>query len=100
MANWEKLDKEFYDVVNNLTAQQWQSWREQQNHNRMIRQHQKEMEMKMQLLKLSFASFNGKPFLIRQNVDFIELSKIENENIEVINNDNKIATSFKYALAA
>ena len=54
MANWEKLDKEFYDVVNNLTAQQWQSWREQQNNNRMIRKQQKEMTRKIRKFLSSF----------------------------------------------
>ncbi len=53
MDKWEKLDKEFYDVVDNLTDEQWQSWRKQQNHNRMIRKQQKEMEMEIHLNNLS-----------------------------------------------
>ena len=53
MDKWEKLDKEFYAVVNKLTDAQWSSWKQQQNQNRMIRKEQKEEEMEIHLNKLS-----------------------------------------------
>ncbi len=98
MANWEQLDKAFYDVVNNLTDKQWQLWREQQEQNRIIRQKQKEMEMEMQLLQLSFLSFAGKSFLTEKSVESINCSNIE--NIEITNSLNKIEQFNTYAFAA
>ncbi len=98
MANWEKLDKEFYNVVNNLTDEQWQLWRKQQNNNRIIRQKQKEMEMKMHLLKLSFFTFKGKKYFSKDSIENTSISNIK--NIEVVNNVNRIAKLDEYALAA
>lgn len=98
MANWDKLDEEFYNVVNNLTDRQWHLWREQQHQNRMIRKKQKEMEMEIHLLKLSFLSFEGQEFLTQGSVENIKFSNIE--TIEVVNNVNKIAKLNEYALAA
>lgn len=98
MANWDKLDEEFYNVVDNLTDRQWHLWREQQHQNRMIRKKQKEMEMEIHLLKLSFLSFEGQEFLTQGCVENIKFSNIE--TIEVVNNVNKIAKLNEYALAA
>ena len=98
MAKWDKLDEEFYNVVNNFTDKQWQLWKEQQHQNRIIRKKQKEMEMEIHLLKLSFLSFEGQEFLTEESVENIKFSNIE--TIEVINNVNKIAKFAEYAFAA
>jgi hypothetical protein len=98
MANWKKLDNAFYDVVNNLTDRQWQLWREQQYQNKIIRQNQKEMEMKSHLLRLSFASFKGQLFLTKEFVESIKVSNVE--NIEVANAVSSVTILNKYALAA
>lgn len=98
MANWDKLDEEFYNVVNNLTDREWQLWRDQQHQNRMIRKKQKEMEMEIHLLRLSFLSFEGQEFLTQESVENIKFSNIE--TIKVVNSVNKIAKLDEYALAA
>ncbi len=100
MANWDKLDKEFYEVVDNLTDEQWVSWRKLQHHNQKIRRFQKEMAMKIHLLKLSFRENKGHSILRESNIKQIEFDKmgsinITNDSKKVVPKDNS-----SYCLAA
>ena len=100
MANWDKLDKEFYEVVDNLTDEQWVSWRKLQHHNQKIRRFQKEMAMKIHLLKLSFLETKGHSILRESNIrqmEFDEMGsiKIAKDPKKVVPKDN-----LSYCLAA
>ncbi len=43
MANWEKLDKQFYDLMNSFTDIAWETWMD----NRAAKKAMREMELKM-----------------------------------------------------
>jgi hypothetical protein len=81
MANWDKLDKEFYEVVDNLTDEQWVSWGKQQHHNQLIRRFQKEMAMKMHLLKLSFLETKGHTIFQESNMEESKMSSFKTDNL-------------------
>jgi hypothetical protein len=100
MANWDKLDKEFYEVVDKLTDEQWVSWRKQQHHNQLIRRFQKEMAMKIHLLKLSFFETQGHSVFRKSNMEEIEFSKMG--SFKIANDPQKIAPkdNLLYCLAA
>jgi hypothetical protein len=114
MANWEKLDKAFYDVINNLTDEQWHNWRQQQHQNRKIRQQQKEKEMRAHLirlqqkemearahlLKLSFDSFKGQSLFSNNSIEAINVSNNENNSFTVVNTVKGKTPLGDYALAA
>ena len=97
MANWEKLDREFYDVVNRLSDEQWHNWKEQQYHNRILRKIQKEMELQLHLLKLSYKPLQGDVLTSHSTVGNLEFSSIN--KLRVINTLDKKPV-VDYSLAA
>jgi hypothetical protein len=64
-AKWEKLDKEFYDVIDNMTDEQWHHWRDNQVKNQALRQARMKLEMEIHLQKLYFQGLRGR--IIYQN---------------------------------
>ena len=98
MANWEKLDSEFYEVVNNLTDEQWALWQAQQHDNQVLRKLQKELEMQIQLLRLSFQSFEGRELFYEKKMD--EVVFLENNTFTYANNNHKVTKNDDFSLAA
>jgi hypothetical protein len=98
MVNWEDLDREFYNVLNNMTDQQWHSWRSQQESNRALRQKQKELEMELHLLSLESKLVRDE-IILEQTYDSMCLSGIDNYRFDGFF-DKKNTVNTAYALAA
>lgn len=59
MANWEMLNKEFEQVLNNLTDEAWDSWASQREAKKAMRRQELLLKAKMQEEKIYFNKLVG-----------------------------------------
>ena len=102
-AKWEKLDKEFYDVIDNMTDEQWHYWRDNQAKNQALRQAKMKLEMEIHLQKLYFQGLGGR--IIYQNpasnlIQYAQVNDAVLNNVEVNNKELLKIESQIYSLAA
>ena len=57
MANWKKLNKEFDEVLNNLTDEEWEGWYKHKEGKGAMKRKQLILDAKIQELKLDFCHF-------------------------------------------
>jgi S-adenosylmethionine hydrolase len=98
MSKWDKLDEEFYNVIDNLTDEQWHDWKQKKTHNQTLRQAIQQMEIKIHLLKLYFHNFQGDTMFQESASNSEGFSSIN--EIEVNNKPLKKTTLQNYCLAA
>ena len=51
MANWEKLNKEFDDLIDNLSDEEWNTWYENREEKRTVRRQKMLLEAQIQEVK-------------------------------------------------
>lgn len=98
MANWEKLNKEFYNVLNSFQDEDWDSWES-------IRASKKEMRRLDMLLKAKTQEEKIKlsqPFSHSNETlsEKITTSEIVQKTSSVTNSQTDVCGEYNYALAA
>jgi hypothetical protein len=102
-AKWDKLNKEFDDVIDNMTDEQWHYWRNNQAKNQALRQAKMKLEMEIHLQKLYFQGLGGR--IIYQNpasnlIQYAQVNDAVLNNVEVNNKELLKIESQIYSLAA
>lgn len=59
MANWNKLNKEFYSVLNDISDVDWDNWMNQRDAKKAMRRLEMELKAKMQEEKLLIDSLKA-----------------------------------------
>jgi hypothetical protein len=108
-SKWEKLDKEFYDVIDNMTDEQWHYWRNNQAKNQALRQAKMKLEMEIHLQKLYFQGLGGRVIYQNPASNLLQYANINGaliNNFEVSNmkltefNTLEVTVEPPYSLAA
>ena len=76
MPNWDKLNKELFDVMDSLSPEQWNTWLIEREENKIARKKQEEKEMHLHLMGLYFKSFEGTEYLSEKKVQIIPVNEI------------------------
>ncbi len=109
MSKWDKLNKAFDDVIDNMTDEEWQYWRDNQAQNQTLRQAKMKLEMEIHLQNLYFQSLEG--ILIFQtptsnilqyaNINGAFINTFEVSNMELTEfNTLEVTVEPQYSLAA
>ena len=61
MANWEKLNREFDDLINNLPEDEWDKWYENREVKKAIRRQKMNLKIQIQELKLRIKELETSP---------------------------------------
>lgn len=103
MANWDKLNKEFDEILNNISDEEWNDWYNNIDRQKDMYQLQILLDAKMQSEKIRFNKISGN--LIIDEL-FTNESMEDNSNIEFSKsflkgvNKVKAGGEKQYALAA
>jgi len=103
MANWDVLDKEFYNLVDNLSESDWQKWEQARAQREMMRQASLELQAKIHLERLALLNaFAQIPAFLNIEVAKTDFSSISTFKLEI--NSKKYASAkageAKFAMAA
>lgn len=63
MANWDKLNKEFDQLIDNLSAEEWMIWAANKQTRKVMRRLEMEMKAKLQLEKIFLSNRVGSQIL-------------------------------------
>jgi hypothetical protein len=96
MANWDKLNKEFSNLMDSFTDSDWENWERNRSARKALRRMELLMKAKIQSEKLKLALFSGfvSPPQDVKSSGRIDITFPEN-NIEMLEGNN-----YDYALAA
>ncbi len=59
MANWDKLNKEFDQLMGSMTPEAWERWSANRVARKAMRRSELEMKAKLQLEKIFFSNIEG-----------------------------------------
>ena len=87
MANWDKLNKQFDELIDNLSAEDWRIWAENRESRKAMRRLEMNMKAKLQEEKIYLSNREGVSFISNtsESTDFSQ--------------DNILNTSFVLACA-
>jgi hypothetical protein len=57
MANWDKLNQEFDNLLENISDQEWETWAQNREQKKIVRRLQLELKAKIQLCKIELDAF-------------------------------------------
>lgn len=97
MANWDKLNKEFSNLMDSFTDSDWENWESNRVARKALRRMELLMKAKIQTEKLKLASFNGfsSPAQDVKSSGKIDLATFAQSSIDLLPGNN-----YDYALAA
>jgi len=103
MANWEVLDQEFYNVIDNLSDADWEAWERNRAQRKGMRQASLELQAKIHLERMALLQTFAKaqPFF-NINVTKTDFSSIASFKLE-INSQNYASAEIgeaRFAMAA
>lgn len=80
MANWNKLNKQFDDILDSMSSEDWQSWAKSRDQKKAMRTCEMLLKAKLQEEKLLLSNSNGKNIISQNDLisaqDFIGVSLI------------------------
>ena len=96
MANWEKLNQKFDQVLDSMTDADWDNWAKDREMKRQMRKQKMILKARLQQEKIALAKSNG-DILLRSKVYSVESSSVNSQDFSV---SNGIAGEYNYAFAA
>jgi len=106
MANWEKLDAEFFDTINALSSNDWQNWHSKKEQRRNHRKAEIQLKAKMHLSKIFFSQLDGGDVLVDEKDKGATMSNVNDfsflveSEIKDTLGDDKLKGNTQYAMAA
>jgi hypothetical protein len=89
MANWELLDKEFYQVIDNLSEAAWQEWEQNRMQNKAMRRASMELHAKIHLERVALLNrFSDSPIFSGVKIPETNFSSIVELTLEINSNNN------------
>lgn len=78
MANWDKLNQKFDEVLSSLSDADWENWAKNRESKKAMRKQQMLLKAKMQEEKLYFNSIKGS-VILQENIDLGNIRQHEPE---------------------
>lgn len=101
MANWDVLDKEFYNLVDNLSESDWQKWEQERAQRKMMRQASLRLQAIIHLERtILLNSFVDTPPFFNDEVSKIDFSDIAGFVLESTVESNSYSEGSTFAMAA
>ncbi len=63
MANWDKLNKEFDQLLDNMSAEDWNTWAANKESRKAMRRLEMELKAKLQMEKINLSNKDGNQLL-------------------------------------
>ena len=63
MANWDKLNKEFDQLLDNMSAEDWNTWAANKESRKAMRRLEMELKAKLQMEKIFLSNIEGNQLL-------------------------------------
>lgn len=98
MANWDKLNTEFYNVLNTFSDEDWNNWESNRASKKEMRRLEMLLKAKQQEEKIKLSQIVSQA--IETIPDIFITSDITNSTSSVINTQSDVCGECNYALAA
>ena len=63
MANWNKLNKQFNDLIESMSTEDWESWAANKANRKAMRNSQMGLKAKLQEEKILISNLKGQPII-------------------------------------
>lgn len=101
MANWDALDNEFYNLIDNLSESDWQKWEQEQVQRKMMRQASLRLQAKIHLERtILLNSFVDTPSFFNDEVSKIDFSSIAGFVLKTTAGSDSYPEGSRFAMAA